>query len=133
MAVKLTDDQAKLLREAKSFGHVVTINKDGSPQVSPVWMDFDGTHVVINSEQTRRKVRNMKRDPRVSVSVQDPANAYHYIEIRGRVVEITPQGGFEHIDKMAKKYTGADKYPGNQPGDVRVIIKIEPEHVTGMG
>ncbi len=133
MAIKLTDEQAKLLRDAKSFIHLATVNKDGSPQSSPVWVDFDGANVVINSEQKRRKVRNMKRDPRVSLSVQDPANPYHYIEIRGRVVEITPKGGFEHIDKLAKKYMGVDKYPGNQPGDVRVIIKIEPKHVTGMG
>jgi PPOX class probable F420-dependent enzyme len=133
MAVKLTDEQAKLLHDPKAFIHLATINKDGSPQVSPVWVDYDGTHVVINSEQKRRKVRNMKRDPRVSFSVQDPANAYHYIEIRGRAVEITPNGGFEGIDKLAKKYMGVDKYPGNQPGDVRVVIKIEPDHVTGMG
>ncbi len=133
MAIKLTDEQAKLLRDAKSFIHLATINQDGSPQVSPVWVDFDGANVVINSEQKRRKVRNMKRDPRVALSVQDPANPYHYIEIRGRVVEITPKGGVEHIDKLAKKYMGVDQYPGNQPGDVRVIIKIEPEHVTGMG
>ena len=132
MAVKLTDEQAQLLRDTKSFIHLATINKDGSPQVSPVWVDFDGTHVVVNSEQKRRKVRNMKRDPRVSLSVQDPANAYHYVEIRGRVVSITAEGGAAHIDKLAKKYMGVDKYPGNQPGDVRVIIKIEPEHVTGM-
>ena len=133
MTVKLTDEQAKLLRETKSFIHLATINKDGSPQVSPVWVDFDGAHVVINSEQRRRKVRNMKRDPRVSFSVQDPANPYRYIEIRGRVVEITPKGGAEGIDRLAKKYMGVDKYPGNQPGDVRVVIKIEPDHVTGMG
>lgn len=132
MAVKLTDEQAQLLRDTKSFIHLATINKDGSPQVSPVWVDFDGTHVVVNSEQKRRKVRNMKRDPRVSLSVQDPANAYHYVEIRGHVVSITAEGGAAHIDKLAKKYMGVDKYPGNQPGDVRVIIKIEPEHVTGM-
>ena len=133
MAVKLTDEQAKLLRDTKSFIHLATINKDGSPQVSPIWVDFDGTHVVINSEQKRRKVRNMKRDPRVSFTVMDPANSYHYFEMRGRVVSISAEGGAAHIDKLSKKYTGVDKYPGNQPGDVRVIIKIEPEHITGMG
>ena len=133
MTLTLNDEQAKLLRDTKSFIHLATINSDGSPQVSPVWVDFDGTNIVINSERKRRKVRNMKRDPRVSFSVQDPANPYHYVEIRGRVVSITPEGGFEHIDKLAKKYMGVDKYPNNQPGDVRVVIKIEPEHVTGMG
>jgi PPOX class probable F420-dependent enzyme len=133
MAIKLTDEQKKIFTESKSFIHLATINKDGSPQVSPVWVDFDGTYVVVNSEQKRRKVRNIKRDPRVALSVMDPDNPYHYIEVRGRVIEVTPEGAFDHIDKLSKKYTGIDKYPGNQPGDVRVIIKIEPEHITGMG
>ncbi|MBI5285851.1 MAG: PPOX class F420-dependent oxidoreductase [Chloroflexi bacterium] len=133
MAVQLTDAQKKLLVEGTNFVHFATINKDGSTQVTPVWVDFDGTHVLVNSEETRRKVRNVKRDPRVSISVQAPDNPYQYTEIRGRVVEITAAGGAEHIDKMAKKYMGADKYPYNQPGDVRVILKIVPEHVSGMG
>ena len=133
MAIKLTDDQKKLVTESKSFIHLATINKDGSPQVSPVWVDFDGTHVVVNSEQKRRKVRNMKRDPRVSLSVQDPANPYHYIEIRGRVASITAEGGAAHIDKLAKKYLGVDKYPGRMPGEVRLLVKIVPEHVHTMG
>ena len=132
MAVQLTDDQKKLVTESKSFIHLATINKDGSPQVSPVWVDFDGACVIVNSEQKRRKVRNIKRDPRVALSVTDPENSYHYIEIRGRVVGITPEGAAAHIDKMAKKYMGLDKYPYNKPDDVRVIIKIEPEHVAGM-
>ncbi len=133
MAVQLTDAQKKLLVEGANFVHFATVNKDGSPQVTPVWVDFDGTHVLVNSEEKRRKVRNVKRDPRVSISVQAPENPYQYTEIRGRVVEITAAGGAEHIDKMAKKYMGADKYPYNQPGDVRVILKIVPEHVSGMG
>ena len=132
MAVKLTDDQKKLVSESKSFIHLATINKDGSPQVSPVWVDFDGAYVIVNSQQKRRKVRNVRRDPRVALSVTDPENSYHYIEIRGRVVDVTPEGAAAHIDRMAKKYMGLDQYPYNQPGDVRVIIKIEPEHVAGM-
>ena len=106
--------------------------KDGSPQVTPVWVDFDGKHVLVNSEQKRVKVRNMKRDPRVGVAVFDMANPYNFIEIRGRVVDITTDGAADHIDKMAKKYMGQDKYPFNGPGDVRVIIKIEPEKVAGF-
>ena len=105
--------------------------KDGSPQVSPVWVDFDCTHVIVNSEQKRLKVRNLRRDSRVSLSIQDAANAYSYIEIRGRVVGITDKGGFDGIDKLAKKYMGLDKYPYNQPSDVRVIT-IVPEHITGQ-
>ena len=132
MAVQLSE-KAKKIIEDKSFAHVATINADGSPQISPVWVEHDGTHVILNSEQTRLKVRNLKRNPAVSVSIQNPADSYQYVEIRGRVVEITPEGGFEGIDRLGKKYMGVDKYPGNQPGDVRVQIKIEPTRITGMG
>ncbi len=131
MAVQLTDAQQNILAD-KNFAHVATLNKDGSPQVSPVWVGFDGTHVIINSERKRLKVRNLKRDPRVSLSVQSGANPYAYVEIRGHAVEITEKGGFEGIDAFAKKYLSLDDYPGNKPGDVRVVIKIVPEHVTGQ-
>jgi PPOX class probable F420-dependent enzyme len=132
MAVTLTDKQKKFITD-KNFGHIATINKDGSPQVSPVWIELDGNNLVVNSEEKRRKVRNIKRDARVSISIQDAANPYAYIEIRGKAVEITSSGGFEGIDRLSAKYTGQQKYPGNAPGDVRVMIKIAPEHVTGMG
>ncbi|HYM14784.1 MAG TPA: PPOX class F420-dependent oxidoreductase [Dehalococcoidia bacterium] len=131
MAISLTEAQRTLI-EGKNFASVATINADGSPQVTPIWADFDGAHVLLNSEEKRRKVRNLKRDPRVSVSIFDQQNPYDYVEVRGRVVEITREGAAEHIDKMAKKYLGQDKYPGNRPGDVRVIIRIEPEHAHGM-
>lgn len=132
MAVKLTEAQKELIN-AKNFGHIATINQDGSPQVSPVWIDLEGDHLIVNSEQKRLKVRNIKRDPRVSVSIQNASNPYQYIEIRGKAVDVTEKGGFEGIDKLAKKYMGVDKYPNNLPNDVRVVIKIEPERVTGMG
>jgi PPOX class probable F420-dependent enzyme len=132
MAVAL-NDKAKQIIEGKTFAHVATINKDGSPQVSPVWVEHDGTHVVINSERKRLKVRNLERNPAVSVSIQDAANPYSYVEIRGKAVEITDKGGFEGIDRLSAKYTGQEKYPGNAPGDVRVVIKIEPTRITGMG
>jgi PPOX class probable F420-dependent enzyme len=131
MATKL-DEKAVRLLKGKNFANVATLRKDGSPQVSPIWVDFDGTHVILNSEEKRAKVKNLKRDPRVSISVFDQDNPYSYVQIQGRVVEITPNGGFEGIDKMAQKYMGQDKYPGNSPGDVRVVIKIEPEKVTGQ-
>lgn len=132
MAVKLTEAQKQLIN-AKNFGHIATINKDGSPQVSPVWIDLDGEHLIVNSEARRLKVRNIKRDPRVSVSIQNASNPYQYIEIRGKAVDVTEKGGFEGIDKLAKKYMGVDKYPNNLPDDKRVVIKIEPQHVAGMG
>jgi len=131
MAAQL-NEKAKRIIEGKTFAHVATLNNDGSPQVSPVWVEHDGTYVVLNSEDKRLKVRNLRRDPRVSVSIQNVENPYEYVEIRGRVVEITPEGGFEGIDRLAKKYINEDKYPGNQPGDVRVQIKIAPERITGM-
>jgi len=129
--VTLNNEQKKLI-EAKNFAHVATLNKDGSPQVSPVWIDMDGQYLVFNTEQKRRKVKNMRRDPRVSLAVQDMSNPYRYLEIRGRVVDITPTKGAEHIDKLAKKYLGQEKYPYNQPGDVRLIVKVEPAKITGM-
>jgi PPOX class probable F420-dependent enzyme len=132
MAVTLTDKQKKLITD-KNYGHIATINKDGSPQVSPVWIDLDGNHLIVNSEQKRLKVRNIKRDPRVAVSIQNAANPYQYIEIRGKAIEVTDKGGFEGIDRLSDKYNGQPKYPGNAPGDVRIVIRIEPEHVTGMG
>ena len=88
MAITLNDAQKKYLAD-KNFGHVVTLNRDGSPQVSPVWVEYDGKHVIVNSEEKRLKVRNLKRDPRVSISIQNAENPYEYIEIRGKVVEIT--------------------------------------------
>jgi PPOX class probable F420-dependent enzyme len=126
-------DKAKRLIDSKAFAHVATLNKDGSLQVSPVWIERDGDTVIINSEQKRKKVRNLKRDGRVALSIQNPDNAYEYVEIRGKVKEITTEGGFEGIDRLGKKYMGVDKYPNNLPRDVRVVIKIEAEHIAGMG
>ena len=97
-----------------------------------VWVERDGDTVIVNSEEKRLKVRNLKRNPQVSLSIQDTANPYSYIEIRGKVLEVTREGGFEGIDRLGKKYMGVDKYPGNQPGDVRVQIKIEPLREAGM-
>ena len=132
MPIQLSPEQKKLL-DAKNFAHVATINPDGSPQVTPVWVEYDGTHVIINSEKTRKKVKNLQRDARVALSVADAANPYHYIEIRGRVVEVTEKGANDVIDRLAKKYMDKDKYPFHKPTDVRVTIKIEPEKVSGMG
>ena len=106
---------------------------DGSPQVTPVWCDLDGDFVVFNSAKGRQKDRNVRRDPRVSLAIIDPENPYRYLEVRGRVVEFTEQGADAHIDKLAKKYLGVDKYPYRQASEVRVIYKIQPEHTTMMG
>lgn len=117
----------------KAFAQLATLMPDGSPQVTPVWCDYDGEHVVINSAKGRTKDRNMRRDPRVSVNLQDPDNPYRHLSIRGRVTEITEDGADAHIDKLAKKYLGLDSYPNRRAGEVRVIYKIEPEGSHTMG
>ena len=114
----------------KSFASVATLMKDGSPQVTPVWVDYDGEYILINTSKGRQKMNNLKRDPRIALSIQDPDNPYRKLIVRGRVVEETEQGADEHIDKLAKKYTGADTYQNRIPGMVRVILKIKPEHVS---
>jgi PPOX class probable F420-dependent enzyme len=120
------------LFQKKAFAHLATLMADGWPQVTSVWCDFDGTHVRINSAKGRVKDRNMRRDPRVTLEVQDPDNPYRYLQVRGRVVEITEEGADAHIDSLAKKYLGVDKYPYRQPGETRVIYKIEPQRASAM-
>jgi PPOX class probable F420-dependent enzyme len=121
------------LFQKKAFLQLATIMQDGSPQVSPVWMEYDGSHILVNSAKGRVKDRNMRRDPRVGMDIIDPDNPYRHLSLRGRVVEITETGADEHIDKLTRKYTGQDKYPYRGPGEVRVIYKIEPEHAHAMG
>jgi PPOX class probable F420-dependent enzyme len=121
------------LFQKKAFANLATLMPDGRPQVTPVWCDYDGQYVIVNSARGRRKDRNMRRDPRVALAVVDPDNPYRYIEIRGQVAEITEQGAEEHIDRMAKKYLGLDKYPHRAPGEVRVLYKIRPEGFSSMG
>ena len=121
------------LFDRPAMAHLGTLMPDGSPQVTPVWCDLDGGHVRVNSVKGRRKDRNIRRDPRVSVSLIDPDNPYRYLEVRGRVVEIVEQGAREHIDALAKKYLGKDEYPYHNDRDVRVIYRIAPERFTSMG
>ena len=121
------------LFEKKAFASLGTLMPDGSPQVTPVWVDLDGDHIIFNSAKGRQKDRNVRRDPHVALAIVDPDNPYRYLEIRGRVTEITEDGADESINKLAKKYLGVDKYPYGQPGEVRVLYKIKPEHTTVMG
>jgi PPOX class probable F420-dependent enzyme len=117
----------------KSFAHLATVGRNGVPQVTPVWCDFDGTHILFNTARGRVKHRKLQENPRVALSVQDPDNAYRYVQVQGRVAEMTEQGADAHIDALAKKYLGKDKYPFRQPGEVRVIVKILPERIQGNG
>ena len=132
MPEQLPEKYADLLKK-KAFANLGTLNGDGSPQVTPVWVDYDGKHVRVNTALGRVKDKNMRRDPRVSLSIQDPENPYRYLEIRGKVSEITQKGADEHIDALAQKYLGQPKYPGRKPGEVRVMYKIEPQKFSSMG
>jgi PPOX class probable F420-dependent enzyme len=116
-----------------AFAQLATVNADGTPQVTPVWVDYDGTHLLVNTARGRVKTRNLERNPRVALAISDPENPYRYVGIQGRVVEMTEKGGDAHIDKMAKKYLNKDSYPFRQPGEVRVIVKIAPDKVHTNG
>jgi len=126
-------DQYKDLFQKKAFAHLATVLKDGSPQVTPIWVDYDGTHVRINSAKGRWKDKNMRNRPKVALSILDPDNPYRYMQIRGTVTEVTENGADAHIDSLARKYLGQDKYPYRQPGEVRVIYKIAVERVNAQG
>jgi PPOX class probable F420-dependent enzyme len=121
------------LFQKKAFAQLATLMPDGSPHVAPVWVEYDGHRIVINTAKGRVKDRNMRRDGRVSLDLVDPENPYRHLSIRGRVVDITEQGAEDHIDKLTKKYLGLDRYPRRKPGEVRVIYKIEPEHTHTVG
>jgi len=125
--------QVRSLFEGKNFGHITTLMPDGSPQVTAVWVDLEGDHIVFNTAEGRQKPRNIRRDPRVAVSIVDHENPYKAAFIRGKVVEVTAEGADAQIDALAKKYLGLDEYPNRVEGEVRLRVKIEPTHVSGMG
>ena len=116
--------------EGKNFANFATLMADGSPQVSPVWIDHEGELVLVNTAEGRTKLKNVTRNPRVALSIFDQGNPYNKILIRGTVVEITKSGAEEHIDKMAMKYRGLPKYPWREPGVSRVLIKIRPMSIS---
>ena len=111
------------------LAHLATVMPDGTPQVTPVWVDFDGTSILVNTARGRQKELNMQKRPQVGLDIVDPANAWHWLSVRGTIAEITEEGALEHANKLTKKYTGKDTYQNLQPGEVRVICKITPERV----
>ena len=125
-------EKYKDLFDKPAFAHLATIMPDGRPQVTPVWVAFDGRYVLVNTAVGRQKDRNLSRDGRVALSILDPGNPYRYLEVRGKVVERTEKGADESIDALSQRYIGKP-YPFRQPGEKRVLFKIEPEHVTTMG
>jgi PPOX class probable F420-dependent enzyme len=121
------------LLQRKALADVATIGPHGEPQVNPVWFGWDGTYVKFSQTTGRQKYRNLQRDNRIALSIVDPENPFRYLEIRGTVARVDPDPDKAFIDEMANKYLGVEKYPWNQPGDERVVIVVEPQHVTGMG
>jgi len=125
---QITEPISKLF-EGKNFAFVATLMKDGWPQITPTWVDLEDGRILVNTAEGRLKQKNISRDDRIAISVIDQNNPYHMVTIRGRVVEQTKEGADEHIDKLAKKYLGVDKYPLRSPDENRIILKIKPERV----
>ena len=131
MAANL-DNYLDLLQQKKAFANLATIMPNGTPQVTPVWFDYHGGRVRVNTAKGRVKARNLKPGAAVALAIMDPDNPYRYLQIRGRVANATETGADAHINSLAKKYLGKDQYPFRQPGEVRVMYEIEPVSVSGM-
>ncbi len=130
---QIPDKFMDLLTRTKAFANLATIMKDGTPQVTPVWFEYDGKHIIVNTAKGRVKDRNMRANPMVALSIVDPANPYRYLQVRGKVTEITEDGADAHIDRLAKKYLGVETYPNRTAGEVRVMYRITPESCSTMG
>lgn len=128
--MKPLPDSVKKLIEGKSYANVATIMPNGSPQVTQTWVDHEGDLVLINTFDGSQKSRNARRNPRIALTITDPSNAFNMAIIRGRVKEVTLDGAEEHVDRLAKKYLGLDKYPSRIPRMKRVLIKVEPRSVV---
>jgi PPOX class probable F420-dependent enzyme len=125
---QITEPVAKLL-EGRNLAFVATLMKDGWPQITPTWVDIEDGKILVNTAEGRLKQRNISRDDRIAISVVDQNNPYHMVTVRGRVVKQTNEGADEHVDKLAKKYLGVEKYPLRSPNEKRIIIKIKPERI----
>jgi PPOX class probable F420-dependent enzyme len=122
-----------LIDQKKVFASLATVMSDGTPQVTPVWIDSKDGRIRVNTARGRVKAKNMQEGAKVALALVDPENPYRYAQIRGQVVRVTEEGASAHIDSLAKKYIGQDKYPWSKPGEVRMICEIEPQSVSGMG
>jgi PPOX class probable F420-dependent enzyme len=131
MAMKIPERLKKML-EDKAYGHVITFNTRGKPETTMVWMDIDGDELVFNTAEGRRKPANIRSDPRVIVSVQDRSNPQTYAVFHGKA-QITDQGADAEIDKLAKRFLGADKYPYRQPNERRLNVRIAVDRIGGFG
>lgn len=127
----LSTEQIQMLRKP-NFAHLATVGPDGSPQVTPVWVDVreEEDLILVNTAEGRTKVRNIRQNPQVAIDVIEQENPYNMVSIKGEVLDISADGADEHIDSLAKKYLGKDKYPFRQPREKRLILKIRPEKVA---
>jgi PPOX class probable F420-dependent enzyme len=133
-AVSVPDSLADVLAwESQALAHIATLGPDGGPHSSPVWFHWEDNQLTVSVYESSQKMRNLKRDPRLSVSIVDPANAYRYVEIRGVAVSFEPDPSLEFLTKMADKYLGLDHYPWHEEGQVEVTVTINPTRITGMG
>ncbi len=127
----IDDPNIRKLFESKNFVFLSSLMKDGSPQVTPMWVDIENGYILVNTSIGRLKQKNISRDPRVGLAIADQNNPYDTVTIRGEVIEqITGVPAEEHIDKLAKKYIDKDKYPYRSPGEERIILKIKPERIS---
>ena len=133
MAAKIPEKYIDLLTDKIAFAELATLMPDGSPQVTPVWFEFKDGGIRINTAQGRRKMRNLEANPKLAMVIVDPANPYRYLQIRGHVTRSTQEGADAHIDSLAKRYLGQDKYPFRGPGEVRVIYEIAIDSCQGNG
>ena len=131
MAMALPQSVKKIL-EDKAYGHVVTFHPDGRPQISMVWMDVEGDEALFNTAQGRLKPQNLRREPRVIVSVQDRNDPQSYLALHGKAT-VTEAGADAQIDKLAKRFLGADKYPFRRPGEQRLIVRTKVDRIGGYG
>ena len=123
-------DKARALIARPVLASLTTLGKDGSPQVTPLWIDRDGDDLIFNTAKGRVKERHMENDPRVAVSVVDPDDQYNVVAVCGTVIDITTDGADEHIDALAKKYLGVDSYPMRQEGEVRVKVRVRTDRIA---
>ena len=130
MAIKLPESARKVLQD-KAYGHVVTLGAGGRPQVTMVWVDAEGDEVLFNTAEGRKKAQNLRRDPHVIVSVQDRTDLQAYMLIHGTAT-VTEAGADAHIDKLAKRFLGADKYPYRQPGEKRLLVRVSVDRLGGF-
>jgi PPOX class probable F420-dependent enzyme len=126
-------DKARQLIARPVLASLTTLNKDGSPQITPLWVDRDGDDLLFNTAEGRVKARNIHRDPRVAVSVVDPEDPYNVVALRGTVVDITTDGADGHIDSLAHKYLGVDTYPMRREGEVRIKVRVRTDHIAMGG